>query len=380
MKRFIQNVLVATIPALLCLELLGFLSRILEPRLYEQPGQVAAIGAIDSARFAAFAANVQSKTLGWDHVHAKVGASNDCEGGRHVATYDGRRARIHKDYDAARVAAILVGDSYVHGDEVGDEETIAASLWRDHGIMAANLGVGGFSPLQSVLKAKERRADYPGAKVIVLGLMYENIRRNVNGYLPAIGFTEDDQSVFALRPYMRDGTVVPLPPAAIGDAESFKSHALAALRSDYWARPAATFPYSISLIRALTSNSGMRRIEGTVYKAFDRQFASDYRDARLTEPLFLVVRDFFEWAASAGIRPVAIFFPQNRKDRSSAASWIQAYAARLPANGVVADAPIGDVDWDRFNRRTDLVCHPDGYGYAAIARGYAATIKPLLTP
>jgi hypothetical protein len=378
MKRLVQTAIVALVPALLALELLAFASTILVPRLYAMPSQEAAVRAIDAPMLAEFARTVRSPTLGWDHVPDWVGPSEDCEGTVHRATYDRRRARTYAGYDADAATVLLVGDSYTHGDEVGDDDTIAAHLHNTHGIMAANLGVGGYSPLQAAMKARERLADYPAARVVVLGLMVENIRRTVNGYVPTLAFTEDPQSVFALRPHMRGEAAHPLAPGALDSLASIQALALAGLADDHWARPPAAFPFSLAMLRALTSNSGTARILAAVNKRRDAQYEADYRNPRLADPLFAVVRDFLAWGSAAGITPVVIFFPQNRHDRTSPAIWIDTYAPRLPAGGTVVNASLDGVDWDRFNRRTDLVCHPSGEGYAAIAAAFADTLRPLL--
>lgn len=376
MKSLVQNFLLAAIPSLICLELLGLITAMLVPKLFASPSLVAAIAAVDAPRYAEFKATAMSPTIGWDHVPGSTRITEDCDGGRHVATYDGARARSFPSYEASRVTAILIGDSYTHGDEVGDEQTIAAHLFRQDRIMAANLGVGGYSPLQAVLKAKARHADYPNAKAIVLGVMYENLRRNVNGYVPI--YSDDERNVFGLRPHLIGETLHQPAAEAVADVAQFKAQAIAALETDFWARPAPHFPYAVSLIRALSSNSGVSRIKATANKMRDRQYEADYGDTRLTVPLFAVVRDFFLWSQQTGLEPAVIFMPQNRRDRTSAALWIRDFAPRLPGNGVVIGARMEGADWSRFNQGPDQSCHPSGYGYATLATAYAETLKPLL--
>lgn len=375
MKRLVQNLLLAAIPSLICLELLGLMTAFLVPKLFASPGLRAAIEAIDEPRYAEFK-TAASPSIGWDHVAGSTRITEDCDGGQHVATYDAARARSFKGYDASSVTAMLIGDSYTHGDEVGDDETIAAHLFRQDRIMAANLGVGGYSPLQAVFKAKARRADYPRAKAIILGVMYENLRRNVNGYVPI--FSGDERNVLGLRPFLTGETVTTPPAAAFADLTSFKAQAMAALATDFWARPAAQFPYAVSLVRALSSNSGISRVQATAYKMLDRQYEGDYRDTRLTVPLFAVLREFFVWSQQADLRPIVVFIPQNRRDRTSAALWIREFASRLPGNGVVVDARMDGADWGRFNQGSEQACHPSSYGYATIAAAYAGALKPLL--
>lgn len=146
MKKLLQYFLLVTIPAWISLELLGLVSARMLPTLYGSRTLPSAIDAIDAARLANFTATVGSATLGWDQRPDSIAPNDDCAGGKHTATYDRARARVFAGYDAGSVAAILVGDSYTHGDEADNDETIAAHLWRQDGIMAANLGVAGYSP------------------------------------------------------------------------------------------------------------------------------------------------------------------------------------------------------------------------------------------
>lgn len=246
--------------------------------------------------------------------------------------------------------------------------------------MTANLGVPGYSPLQAVIKAKEHYQDYPSAKVIVLGIMYENIRRNVNGYVPIwlLSDAGHSQLMFWLRPFMDGETINHLPPGTFAELSVFKARAKASLEADFWARPMSEFPYSESLLRALISNSGVSRIQARLNKMRGRHYEADYRTEKLTVPLFAVIRDFFLWSQEKGIKPVVIFFPQNRLDRTSAALWIHDFAPRLPTNGVVVDAPMDGADWTRFNVRDDVACHPSSYGYGVIAAAYATALTPPL--
>ena len=379
MKKLLQYSLLVTIPTWICLELLGLISARLVPRLYGSRTIVASIEAIDATRLVGFMATIGSTTLGWDVRPGSTVSNNDCTGARHFATYDQARARVFDGYDAAAVTSILVGDSYTHGDEVGDGDTIAAHLWRQDGIMTANLGVPGYSPLQAVIKAKERHQDYPSAKLIVLGIMYENIRRNVNSYLPIWLFpdSENTQFIFALRPYMAGAVTNHLPPETFAELSVFKARAKASLEADFWARPMQEFPYAASLIRALTSNSSISRLKAGLYTMRGAYYEGEYRNEQLTVPLFAVIEEFFLWSRDQGIKPIVVFLPRNRLDRTSAALWIRDFAPRLPANGVVVDARMDDADWTRFNVRGDVACHPSSYGYGRIAAAYAAALAPL---
>ena len=71
-----------------------------------------------------------------------------------------------------------------HGDEVADSESFPASLEGILQVPVANFGVGGYGPEQAVLKLEGLIDRFPRARVVVLAIMYENVRRMVNSYRP----------------------------------------------------------------------------------------------------------------------------------------------------------------------------------------------------
>ncbi|HUR26861.1 MAG TPA: hypothetical protein VM509_01635 [Planctomycetota bacterium] len=82
---------------------------------------------------------------------------------------------------ALRVACY--GDSFVFGDEVPDEYTFQAFLERQApSVEALNYGVPAYGTDQALLRL--RRDGIANARVVVIGLLLENIGRNVNRYRP----------------------------------------------------------------------------------------------------------------------------------------------------------------------------------------------------
>src|SRR5207244_4450858 len=61
---------------------------------------------------------------------------------------DSRGFRNRSDLDRADVA--MIGDSYIEGAYVSDEETAAVRLHELTGERVANLGVSGYGPLQEL--------------------------------------------------------------------------------------------------------------------------------------------------------------------------------------------------------------------------------------
>jgi len=68
------------------------------------------------------------------------------------------------------------GDSFVHGDEVGLEDTWQAHFERLTGEAILNLGVGGYGLDQAVLKFEKYARHYP-TRIAMLGLYHQMFRR-----------------------------------------------------------------------------------------------------------------------------------------------------------------------------------------------------------
>jgi hypothetical protein len=110
------------------------------------------------------------------------------------ASADGRvhtnalAARGVREYPRAKPAGTLrcvfVGDSFTWGDEVADADTFEAQLEAANPrIEAINFGVAAYGTDQALLRL--RRDGFPlTPDVVVVGLLLENIGRNVNRYRP----------------------------------------------------------------------------------------------------------------------------------------------------------------------------------------------------
>lgn len=119
--------------------------------------------------------------LGWRN---EPGA---CEaGGRRCFDAIGARGRGERapgpPPGVRRVACF--GDSYTYGSDVDDGEDWPARLDAlDPGLEVLNLGVGGYGTDQALLRFR-REGPALGADVVLVGLLVENIGRNVNRYRP----------------------------------------------------------------------------------------------------------------------------------------------------------------------------------------------------
>lgn len=95
-------------------------------------------------------------------------------------------ARGTRSYEASPPPGVLriaaFGDSFVHGNEVNDDEVWSHRLEQiDPGIEVANFGVGGYGLDQALLLFARRRAAFT-SHVVVLGFAEVDLARHVNRY------------------------------------------------------------------------------------------------------------------------------------------------------------------------------------------------------
>ena len=269
------------------------------------------------------------------------------------------------------VGIIAVGDSFTHGDEANDEETFPAQLGRRTGIGVANHGVGGFGPLQAVLRFEQLAPAYPNVRIAVLGIMYENIRRLVNSYFPV--YYKEINNAFLFKPHMalREGAShyvanangpKPLP------FDSLEGLSRKAFQRDYWAKHAASFPYSLNFIRNLGSNyvliKGIAKLSRSARLPV---FGFDYRNKELLIHLTTVTKRFIKAAKSKGVLPVVVFIPLNGLDITSPDKFIAKMESALSEQAVFVNAGRAEIDWSAYNVRLNN-CHPSTQGYSAIAK------------
>lgn len=344
----------------------------IKPNLFGQGAELhKAIDTIDDQAFRSFAARAKGHPAVWDNPPGKS-TTQDCVGRTVTATYDESGSRVFPGYDGKAATVIITGDSFTQGAEANDDEAVGAHLHRGHGIMAANLGVGGYSPLQAVLKLEARAREFPSAKTAILGVMFENIRRNVNSNNAILSGIV---SALGVRPYVRDGEIRMVPREIFDDIASFKAYAKRELDLDYWYTPSARFPYTLSFVRLATSNSFLVQNKSRIMKAFRQQYAFDYSDPELSRALALVLDKFADVAKAAGLKPYVVFFPYNLYDLQSPTRWIADYRAAHRGDLDVSMMDLTGIDWSRYNLgNANAYCHPSPYGYEMIARGYAKVL------
>jgi hypothetical protein len=205
-------------------------------------------------------------------------------------TYDDLGARTYRGYDRNTVKIIVVGDLYVNGAEVNDEEAFPIHLARIRGVSVANHGLAGFGPDQSFLNLKKKIDYYPKTEIVILGIMYENIYRMLNSYRPVL---YDGTSDYTLKPFLTEGRIEPLPSEAIfADLDAFVIRANAAFDNDFWSCPRHDFPYSLAFFRALGSNYlYFRNFQKRFRKLGLPQYFLAYRSEVITANLIACLRN-----------------------------------------------------------------------------------------
>jgi hypothetical protein len=325
---------------------------------------------LTDADLAKFKVQGGDAVTGWHSPGPYVRQEDNCLGVSIEYRYDAAGARLHDGFDAQQTEIIVVGDSYSNGDEVTGNETYPAKLAQGLGVSVANHGVGGYGPVQSLLNLQHNIARYPQAKVVVLGIMYENLHRMMNSYRPVLYSKSSD---YTLKPHMSGGQLVLHPgERALENLEQFRPVADKAFDNDFWAKPVAGFPYLLTLGKSLSSNYFYyRKLQGSLRKLGRPEYFLTFEADEIRMNLIALLNQYASQAREWGAQPVAIFIPRNRLDTSSASEFIAHSRADIDAGLLLGDvAAARDIDWDKFNQQeegSDNSCHPSPYGYQAIA-------------
>jgi len=344
--------------------------------IFDHRAQV--LARLNAADLARFAQKTGDPVLGWDHRGPRSSREVNCIGQEVGYSFDAAGARVYPGYEAENAGIIVIGDSYSNGAEVNDAETYPARLGSLLGVSVVNHGVGGYGPLQSLLLLEQKAARYPALKVAILGIMYENIYRMVNSYRAVL--YEENSIDYGLKPYMAGGEIRPYPGAdALVDIDRFKTYANRAFDEDFWAKPSDDFPYSLSLLRGLSSHYFyFRRFQKRFRKLGIPEYFLAFRSEAFLSELFPLLAHYTRFAQQHGLTPIAIFIPRNVYDTRSATRLIAEHRDRFPDGLVVGDVGMADIDWDRFNLispESGDHCHPSAYGYEQIAEYVAVLLR-----
>jgi hypothetical protein len=266
--------------------------------------------------------------LGWTSapgVWSEIHTVNE-QGIRSAATIT-----LEPPVDRIRLAAF--GDSFTFCDDVPDHATWQRELSRLSGnLEVLNFGVGGYAPDQAYLRYQlDGKAYRP--QIVLIGFMYENIRRMVNVYRP-----------FYLRsagiPYSKPRfliedsrlTLIPNPMTDLADLRDMLPDTRARLDElgahDHWYRIGyRQGPFDgLALVRMAKMASYQLRGDDIIRR--DKTYVET---SEAFAVLVAVIESFCTDAGNDGAKPVVIMFPDQDALRIHRTSGTKVYEALISA-------------------------------------------------
>ncbi|MGD2096391.1 MAG: hypothetical protein PVG35_02355 [Desulfobacterales bacterium] len=309
--------------------------------------------------------------LGWNQSGPQVERVRTCQDKEVIYTSDQNGARVYDGYNGDLATVVLVGDSYTHGADVAADDTYAAQLSKLMNTPVTNLGVGGFGPVQAFLNLKQKLSRYPEARVVILGIMYENIFRMVNSYRPVLA---EKSSPYRIKSYISQGEIRKPGPEVLGSIDDFLHYASAAFDHDFWAKPQHRFPFTQAFLSALISNYVYyKRLPRKLRKIGIPEYYLAYRSDSFSRELVSLLEQFTKFARKHQVEPVVVFIPRDKYDTKSVSQFIRMNNDQLPNDLLIIDVGEADIDWTRYNLldRKEIdninICHPSPYGHTKIA-------------
>ncbi len=370
MQRLVGWLVLAALP-ILALEIaaVGFVQ--LRDGWFSHRDEVLARLALEGSDYARFLDGRCHPVHGWDRPVARTWVARDCLGRETRVTTNPDRSRLMPEV-AAGPEVLLVGDSFTQGAEVSDDETFAWHLANHFDTPVRNHGVGGFGPVQAVLKFEAIADVYPDVAVVVLGIMHENVRRMLTRYRPLVGPATG--LLFGFKPFMAEGVIQPNPngpePRPLAELAGL---ATAAFAEDFMALPEPAFPYSLAVARRLASPQFWLPIgddaQGTL--------AHYYAEPSIRAELEALIERFVAEAENRNIAPVVLFLPRNRFDRIAPEPAIAALERRLGDRLAIVAFGRTEIDWATYLIGEDD-CHPSPAGHKAIADALVPVLAPML--
>lgn len=208
----------------------------------------------------------------------------------------------------------LYGESFTYGSEVSDEKAWGNRLAAQLNARVDNFGVGGYGTDQAVLRYQLHTND--PARVVVLGVVTENLMRNVNQYRDLIYASAG----LGFKPrFVLNATngleLVPLPtvsapdfPACARDPGRFLTHEFFTPDGGRGVG-AAGFPFALSLARGARHFSVGPRLRGEPWYA---EFFQPEHPSRALPLTVAIVREFERVCRERGRTPLILLLPTGR--------------------------------------------------------------------
>jgi hypothetical protein len=363
---------------LLVLEAIGYVSFFLTDDIYDHRNETQ--NKVDENELADLKGKGLDPLLGWKYYGPMTVLDCNCQDLEVEYTFDQFGARVYSGYEGEGAEILVVGDSYTHGTEVRADDTFSAQLAEILNVSVANQAVGGYGPVQAFLNLKEKMHRYPKAKVVILGIMYENIFRMVNSYRPVLAHKS---SPYRFKPYIQQGNIMPHPgEKTFKDVGSLEEQANRAFDDDFWAKPKHEFPFSVSFIRALASNySYFKKLFRKLRKIGVPEYFIAYRSDDFSRELVSLLDQYATFAEQKNVRPVVVFLPRDKNDTKSVARFIERNRRLFHRDLLVADMGSAEMDWEKYNllnasdSNNIKTCHPSPYAHKRIAEVLARLLQ-----
>ena len=357
---------------LFIIEIAATVAAFLIPNLFNTPDAERTAWLTNFDDYQAFLERGFDPVTGWNTPSNESSRRDNCLGESITYSFGPHGARVTPVPGRARI--LIVGDSYAFGQEVGDADTYPSRLAELLDVPVANYGVGGFGPTQALLRLKQKLSLHPEAEVVILSIMYENVRRMRNAYRPAYHATTGTQ--FGFKPYVKitqspsgsgalTASIEPNPnaiPAATPEALRARVDEL--LRSDYWTTARRRFPFSLSLTRTLRREAVRLRVAGSL-SADSGKYAREFRHPEFQAGLLEIARQLVSLAEARGLERHIVFVPQNSKGLATPDETIRLIDREVEP-GLAVNVGGMRFDWSRYNLKPDS-CHPTPAGHWAIA-------------
>lgn len=249
--------------------------------------------------------------LGWTHAPLRRTTNESVNA---AAARGPNEYKLAPPRGVTRVAAF--GDSFTFAAEVSNEDawTRQLELQRPY-FEVMNFGVNGYGPDQAYLRYKQHGATYK-PKIVLLGLMIENLNRVVSVYRPAYSLRS---RIPLVKPRFRldgEGVLELLPTPVASTQELFDQLESGQLleqldQTDYWVQRATLGFHGSPLFL-----SSIARIGYSGVATLERQDAKRFHADPSSEPFELtreIIRVFQREARAAGVeRFVVIIFPHKQ--------------------------------------------------------------------
>jgi hypothetical protein len=251
--------------------------------------------------------------LGWDYPPRLV--YKDAKGVSYSHGSQGER-RCSTEFDTTLIATY--GDSFTYCDEVGDANTWQTFLAEKLQTNVLNFGVCGHGPDQALLKYELH--EETRAKVVILGVMPENINRVVNIYRPFYTHTDPVRGTKPI--FFKDKSKIRLIPNPITsvaelsrlDQEQFLEELG---KFDYWYQldkslPKFSFPYTLSFYgwRDKAFAQLAARVQGS-FKGRVRHPWNLYEEEGPLSIMCYIADRFVASARSRGAEPLIVIMPHS---------------------------------------------------------------------